>query len=129
LNQALSAYRMTGDKLEDAIVRLGLLSGAELLPVLAEVHGVAFVFLDGITIPPEVIELIPESVARENIVLPLAGDAHTLRVAVCDPADFDKLQKLQFILNKAIQPVLALRAHLIEAINRHYGQTETESVD
>src|SRR5262249_3225400 len=37
--------------------------------------------------------------------------------------------KLQFILNKDIQPVLAPREQIVEAINRHYGQTETESVD
>jgi type IV pilus assembly protein PilB len=46
-----------------------------------------------------------------------------------DPTDFDTMQKLQFILNKDIQPVLAPREQIVEAINRHYGQSETESVD
>src|SRR5437879_9269259 len=36
---------------------------------------------------------------------------------------------MQFILNKDIQPVLAPREQIVEAINRQYGQTETESVD
>src|SRR5439155_10952764 len=35
----------------------------------------------------------------------------------------------QFILNKDIQPVLAAKEQIVEAINRHYGQSETESVD
>src|SRR5207245_5978272 len=43
--------------------------------------------------------------------------------------DFDTVQKLTFILNKDVQPVLAPREQIVEAINRHYGQTETESVD
>src|SRR5207253_9367204 len=30
---------------------------------------------------------------------------------------------------KDIQPVLAAKEQIVEAINRHYGQTETESVD
>src|SRR5947209_16503887 len=46
-----------------------------------------------------------------------------------DPSDFDTIQKLQFILNKDIWPVLAPREQIVEAINRHYGQSETESVD
>src|SRR3984893_9260286 len=46
-----------------------------------------------------------------------------------DPSDFDTVQKLQFILNQDIQPVLAPREQIVEAINRHYGQSETESVD
>ena len=75
------------------------------------------------------IELVPESVARENVVLPMSSENGALKIAVADPGDFDTLQKLQFILNKDIQPVLAAREQIIEAINRHYGQTETESVD
>src|SRR6266480_5186551 len=52
-----------------------------------------------------------------------------LKIIMSDPSDFDTVQKLQFILNKDIQPALAPREQIIEAINRHYGQSETESVD
>src|SRR5262249_6154608 len=92
--------------------------------------GLQFVNLAEVTIPPAVIELVPESVARENVVLPLsAEDSGALKIILSDPSDFDTVQKLQFILNKDIQPVLAPREQIIEAINRHYGQSETESVD
>src|SRR6202011_2851119 len=73
--------------------------------------------------------LVPESVARENVVLPMSQENGTLKIVISDPGDFDTLQKLQFILNKDIHPMLAPREQIIEAINRHYGQTETESVD
>src|SRR5262249_22350817 len=79
--------------------------------------------------PQAILEVLPESVARENIVLPLAINRTVLFVAVSDPADNDTLQKLQFILNRDIQPVLASREQIVEAINRHYGLTETEYVD
>jgi uncharacterized protein (TIGR02996 family) len=85
--------------------------------------------LAAVTIPPEIIELIPESVARENLVLPLAQNADLLLVALTDFDDIETIQKLQFILNRDIRPVLADRQQIIDAINRHYGQTETESVD
>src|SRR5205085_2123788 len=52
-----------------------------------------------------------------------------LKIIMSDPTDFDTMQKLQFILNKDVHPVLSPREQIIEAINRHYGQTETESVD
>ena len=88
-----------------------------------------FVDLTEVTIPAAVVELVPESVARENVVLPLSQENGALKIIMSDPSDFDTVQKLQFILNKDIQPVLAPREQIIEAINRHYGQTETESVD
>src|SRR5262249_43060605 len=85
--------------------------------------------LAAVTIPQAIIELIPESVARENVVLPLAQNADLLLVALTDLDDIETVQKLQFILNRDIGPVLADRQQILDAINRHYGQTETESVD
>ena len=81
------------------------------------------VSLQGVTIPPPVLEMVPESVARENVLIPLSQENGFLRIVVHDPSDFDTIQKLQFILNKDIQPVLAPKEHIVEAINRHYGQT------
>jgi type IV pilus assembly protein PilB len=73
--------------------------------------------------------LVPESVARENVVLPLSLEGNVLKVITSDPSNYDTIQKLTFILNKDVQPVLADHEQIREAINRHYGQTETESVD
>jgi type IV pilus assembly protein PilB len=129
LDEAKARQQQTGAKLQDAIVTLGYASIEEVLSAVAEFHGMQFVELKDVTVPPSVIEQVPESVARENVVLPMALDNGTMKMVVADPSDFDTLQKLQFILNKDIQPMLAPREQIIEAINRHYGQTETESVD
>jgi type IV pilus assembly protein PilB len=129
LVEARNLQQQTGAKLQDALVKLGYASMDDIMSAIAEFHGMQFVNLADMTIPPSVIELVPESVARENVVLPLAQENGALKIIMSDPSDFDTLQKLQFILNKDIQPVLAAREQIIEAINRHYGQTETESVD
>src|SRR2546425_126851 len=129
LEEARGPERPAGIKLHDAIVKLGYASTDQVMSALAEHHGLQFIDLTEVTIPPAVIELVPESVARENVVLPMSQDNGALKIIMSDPSDFDTVQKLQFILNKEIQPVLAPREQIIEAINRHYGQTETESVD
>ena len=129
LEEAKGLERQAGMKLGDAIVKLGYATDEQVMSAVAEFHGLQFVDLTEVTIPPAVIELVPESVARENLVLPMSQDNGALKVIMSDPSDFDKMQKLQFILNKDIQPVLAPRGQIVEAINRHYGQSETESVD
>src|SRR5207237_10149100 len=121
--------KRAGATLQDALGKLGYVTAEEVMSAIAEFHGLQFVNLTEVTIPPSVIELVPESVARENVVLPMSQDNGSLKIIMTDPSDFDTMQKLQFILNKDIQPVLAPREQIIEAINRHYGQTETESVD
>jgi type IV pilus assembly protein PilB len=84
--------------------------------------GIPYIDLTEVTIPPSVIDLVPESVARENTVLPLAFEDGAIKIVTAGPTDFDTMQKLQFILNKDLRPVLSSREQIVEAINRHYGQ-------
>ena len=114
----------------DALVRLGYASGEAVIRAIAEEHNMDYVNLSEISISPAVVELVPESVARENIILPLEeiGD-DSLRVIVSDPLDMDTFDKLRFILNKQIEICLAPREAILEAINKYYGQIEGESAD
>jgi hypothetical protein len=79
--------------------------------------------------PPDVLDLIPESVARENTVLPLRLEGRTLHIATADASNLLLLDKLRFLLNKDIRFVEHPRADILRAIRQHYGQSETESVD
>jgi hypothetical protein len=76
-----------------------------------------------------VLELVPESVARENTILPLRLEGPVLFVATADPSDISVRDKLTFILNKDIRFVQFPRADILRAIRRHYGESVTESVD
>lgn len=129
LEEARGLALNTGEKIQDALVKLNYVTPAEVMSAIAEFHNLPYIDLTEKTIPQAIIELVPESVARENFVLPLEADGPNLKIITSDPADFDTLQKLNFILNKEILPVLAAREQIVEAINRHYGQSETESVD
>ena len=129
LDEARKMARETGSKVGDALVRLGYANGDEVMRAIAEEHRLDFVDLDEVVIPPNVIELMPESVARENTVLPMSEDDGTLRVIASDPLDLDTFEKLRFILDRKIDIALAPRENILEAINRHYGALEGESAD
>lgn len=129
LEEARELAAQSGMKLPDALIRLGYASGEEVMKVLAEQHGLQYIDLSRTSIPPHVIEQVPESVARENVVIPVAEEDGQLKVAVSDPDDFATFDKLRFILNKRIEICLAPREAIQEAINRYYGQTSGESRD
>lgn len=129
LAEAQAVQKSTGAKMAETLVKLGYCSPQDVMQAMAEFHGLQCVDLANISIPPSVVELVPESVARENVILPLTQENGALKVIMADPMDLDTIQKLTFILNKDIQPVLAPREQIIESINRYYGQSETESVD
>ncbi|MGQ9505913.1 MAG: GspE/PulE family protein [Thermogutta sp.] len=129
LEEAKQLAAQSGMKLPDALVRLGYATGEDVMQVMAEQHGLEYVDLSRVSIPPNVVELVPESVARENVVVPLSEEDGQLRVAVCDADDFATFDKLRFILNRRIEICLAPREAILEAINRYYGQTSGESQD
>jgi type IV pilus assembly protein PilB len=131
-DQLAEARQMSKEQnipLADCLVRLGYASGEDVMRAMAQEHGREYVDLTEVQIPPQVIELVPESVARENAILPLAGDDGSLKVIVSNPYDIDTIEKLRFILNRHIEIALAPRENILEAINRYYGQTEGESAD
>jgi len=129
VEEAEHMARQSGMKLQDALVRLGYASGEDVARALAEQHGLQYVNLSEVTVPATVVELVPESVARENAVLPLAEEDGMLRVAASDPDDYDTIEKLRFILNRRIETALAPRDAILEAINRYYGQSMGQSSD
>jgi Type II secretion system (T2SS), protein E, N-terminal domain len=83
----------------------------------------------GWSVLPAALEMIPESVARENRVLPLQIDGETITLAAADAENIALADKLRFLLNRNVRLVPAPPAALTAAINHYYGQTETESVD
>lgn len=129
LDEAQQVARESRTKVGDALVRLGYATGDEVMMAMAQEHGLDFVNLNEVVIPPAVVELVPESVARENCILPLSEEDGALRVIVSDPLDLDTFEKLRFILNRKVEIALSPRENILEAINRHYGQVDGESAD
>ncbi len=129
LDEALRLSSSSGIKVQDALVKSNYVSLKEVMTAMAEFHGLQFVDLEGVEISKAIIELVPESVARENVVLPLSLEGNVLKLITSDPTNYETIQKLTFILNKDVIPVLADHEQIREAINRNYGQSETESMD
>ena len=121
--------RQTNTSLAEALVKLGYASEKEVMKALASFHRMEYVDLEHAEISESVVELMPESVARENTVLPLSESDGRLKVVISDPNDINTLEKLRFILNRDVSPVLAPRQNISLAINRLYGQVEGESAD
>lgn len=129
VSEAEQMVRETGMNLPDCITKLGYASGEDVMRAVAQFNKMDYIDLTEVDIPENIIELVPESVARENAVLPLDQDEDSLRVIVSDPFDIETIEKLRFILNRRVETALAPRESILESINRYYGQVEGESAD
>ena len=96
---------------------------------LARKCGVPFIRVLDYQIPVDIVELVPESVARENTVMPLSRQGHEITIVVSDPTDGETIENMRFILNRPINIVVDSSENIQAAINHHYGQIEGESAD
>ncbi|MCA9181226.1 MAG: Flp pilus assembly complex ATPase component TadA, partial [Planctomycetales bacterium] len=129
LGEASNLARDSDISIGDALIQLGYAEPDAVYRALAEFHKMDYVDLSTDRIPDEIIQLVPESVARENSVIPYKDEDDALHVLVSDPFDLETIEKLRFILNRKVETALAPRAMIQEAINRYYGQVEGESAD
>ena len=86
LREASSSQNST---VEEALIRLGYADADDIMKAKAEQFGMDFVELREIEIPSSVVELVPESLARENVVMPLAQENGAIKVIMHDPMNFD----------------------------------------
>jgi type IV pilus assembly protein PilB len=129
LAEAQAIAKNNGGKVHEILIKQGYASSEQVMQAMADMHGYEFFDLRDVPIPPSVVELVPESVARENAIIPLAEEDGALKVLVSDPFDYETFEKLQFILNRKVNIALATRESILEAINRNYGQMGDESAD
>lgn len=129
VQEAQELAQSTNIKLQDALVKLEYVTGEQIAQAIAEEFGKKYIDLRDVMIRPAVLELISESIARENNVIPYEEDGETLQVVVADPNDMEVFEKLRFILQRPIEALVSSREAIQEAINTHYGQSIAESAD
>lgn len=92
-----------------------------LASALVEQLDIAQVNLDAFQIEPQVVQLLPENLARDRRVLPLLVLGEMMVVATPNPSDCDLLHLVGFITGKQIEAIQAPDEQLDRAINRFYG--------
>ena len=97
LKKALKKSSKSGRKLEEVIIKDKLVSQDKINKLKAYILGIPFIDLTQADIPKEIIEIIPEPVARKYQVVAFKKTGRELKVAMIDPGD---LQILDFIRKK-----------------------------
>lgn len=118
----------SGQSTENLILRHNLVPPDKIMAVKAQMLNVPFVRLEGRGISAEVLNLIPEPVARRYTVIPFDKSEGQLDVAMANPLD---LQVIQFLEDKSgmrIKPFMAFLEDISKSITQEYSQTLTTEV-
>lgn len=119
-----------GQKIEEVIRAHNFVSEEQLARARAEILGVSYVSLATKGISPDILNYIPEPVARRYMVLPFSVDQKTklLSVAMKNPVDISAIEFLESKSGLTIEPFLALESELQQKIEEEYSQSLTSEV-
>ena len=100
LESILARVQRSGERVEEVILELGLVSETELLKALATYYKVYFISSEKLSkadVPRAVVDMIPQRFAEKIGVCPVMLDAKTvaLSVVTADPDDLEALREAQ----------------------------------
>ena len=105
------------------LVRDGMVLPRDLATLTAINLGLAMVDLRSETIDPQAVAKVPEYVARQYTVLPVAKVDKRLTAAMADPTDLQLFQDLAARTGSIIEPVVTTEEDILEHIDREYRLT------
>jgi len=93
--------------LGESLVSLNYVTGEDVCRAMAEHYALDYVNLSEIKIPESVVELVPETIARENITIPLSEEGDALRVILADPIPSGEPSEMMQAATNAIADLAA----------------------
>jgi type IV pilus assembly protein PilB len=105
----------------------GIMKLEDILQTEAHALGTEVVSLRDHEIPPEVINLVPAKIAQMYRCLPVGVKNGSVQLALAEPLDPSRPDEIQFAIKHDVQVVVADPAEIQKAIERFYGQEESES--
>lgn len=121
LNRALQEQRVKLTHLGELMLQQKMVKKAELISALSEVCNAPYFDCTSFEISAEVLQTIPATMARRCQALPVGMGETGLVVAMAEPQNLQLIDELRFKTGLAIEPRLAFRSEIAEAIDRHYG--------
>ena len=121
LKKASDEQKVKGGRLESTLIKLGFIKEDELLSFLSAQYRVPSVKLSRMEINPNVIKLIPSSIAKKYFIIPVNRIGPKLTVAMADPSNIIVIDEVKFMTGFNVEPVVASEAEIIDAIKKYYG--------
>ncbi|MCA9730968.1 hypothetical protein KC799_02490 [candidate division KSB1 bacterium] len=121
LKQALEYHNKNGTKLGRAFIELNILTENEIIKSLSNQLGVQYINLKNYRIDEDVLKLISAETAWNYYVFPLFRLHNRLSVAMVNPLDVYALDELTRTTKLKIEPVIAMEADILQALQEYYA--------
>lgn len=120
IQQALQLQKGSGKRLGTVLIDEGFITEGQLINMLSQQLGIDFVDLATYTISPEMVDVLPKSLAKKYDVIPVRLEGDVLCLAMADPLNFMAVEEARVASGRQIQPMIATAAGVSRAYNSLY---------
>ncbi len=122
LAKAAQHQKKAGGTLTDALIAVKAVSAEEMGRIAATMLKLPFVSLRAVSIPPEIVKLLPEGIAQKYRSIPLKAEGRKFWVAMSQPMNMDHIDALRFRLNGDVYPVVTPETEMEQGLEFYYGK-------
>lgn len=128
--KAVKFENITGNEpIEKILISKGIATEQEIQQTKAEMYGMGYIELRAISIPTEVLNLIPKETANRNQVIAFEQTSSRVKVAMVDPLDLQKVKLIESLVAKRVDSYFATAQEIREVIDTRYGVQVSQEVD
>src|ERR1041385_119737 len=128
LERALELQKERGDKLGKILVDLGFIAMRDVLAALSDQLAVPLAALDEPPPTSPEIQGLSARFMRQCRILPVSVDDSSVTIAMADPLDFETISAVRGFCGLKVKTALAGEQEIIDAIEKHYGETGKQPV-
>lgn len=125
LGSAQQMQKSIGGPLAPILQKLGYISEAKLLEVIAELEGLKSVALKDVTLSGELMISLSRELMEKNGVLPIKRTDTTLTLAVADLTNLAAIEEVRFTTGLSVETVLMSRREIQRALNEFFYQEDS----
>lgn len=122
-------HQRTGHLIRELVAEMDVLEERRLLEVIAQLLGGTVIDIKSMDIAPDVIRMVPASIARMYNVVPVELDGNALVLATFDLLSPEVVDELAFVLSRGLSFVVALEEDLMECLKQFYGDASVSVGD
>lgn len=122
LQEALEVQKKENGLLGEVLVRLKFVEEKDIVVALIVQCGIPYIAIHKYKIAKNLLELIPENMAREFFAMPFDRMGDVLNVVMTDPLNETAKKELEYVSKCKITAFISTRTEIEEAINRWYGK-------
>jgi type IV pilus assembly protein PilB len=128
LATALDMQKNIGGSLGKILVWQGYVSQKDIVIAMSRQLNIPPINLSKYQVDKSLIELIPERIVKQYLIMPISRIGNVLTVAMADPLNIFAIDDIKTLTNYQIQPILATENDIKEAINTYYGSAAIENI-